>query len=380
MAICEQIGDPATSKGPVERRVQRIVTPGTLTEEALVGGQHESILMAVNHAGSKAETTPTGVAWLNLSTNEFEVSEQASVPALLALIERVKPSEVLIPDNSELSIDEPATTPIDPLRFDTSMGRRTLIEHFGVADLDAFGIGDLDSGIGAAAATLRYAQDAQCQPLDFITSISRSTDERWITIDGRSRRNLEIDEQIDGNRTGNTLLDVLDFAATAMGARLLRTWLNCPLTDQASVRQRQGVISALVESQTSEELSGTLRPIGDMQRIVTRIGLGTASPRDLARLRDALGALDDIKHIVMQLGDTAAEERARIEQLPDLRDVHASLAAAIIEAPPATVRDGGVIAQGHDAELDELRACPPTPTAICRTWRPVSVNAPGSQP
>ena len=351
VAICEQIGDPASSRGPVERKVQRIITPGTLTEDALIDDNRESILMALVPAVS--DSLPAGVAWLNLSTSEYRIAEPNSNRDLKTLLERIRPSEILLPEGHDVDMPGVTLTSLELERFDSSLGQQALLDQFSVSSLDGFGIGGCTVGLGAAAAVLRYAQEAQCQSLPFLTTVSLHADDRVIVIDGPTRRNLEIDTRLDGSGTNNTLFGVINHCATPMGTRLLREWLHGPLTDQIEIGHRHDVIEAILETRSSEQFATYLRPIGDMHRIITRTGLGTASPRDLARLRDGLASLPRLKSLVEALQVPAIQNT--FQCLPDETNWQTRLANTLIEAPPATIRDGGCIARGFDEHLDQLR-------------------------
>ena len=351
VAICEQIGDPASSRGPVERKVQRIITPGTLTEDALIDDNRESILMALVPAVS--DSLPAGVAWLNLSTSEYRIAEPNSNRDLKTLLERIRPSEILLPEGHDLDMPGVTLTSLELERFDSSLGQRALLAQFSVSNLNGFGIGGCSVGLGAAAAVLRYAQEAQCQSLSFLTTVSLHADDRVIVIDGPTRRNLEIDTRLDGSGTNNTLFGVINHCTTPMGTRLLREWLHGPLTDQIEIGHRHDVIEAILETRSNEQFTTYLRPVGDMHRIITRTGLGTASPRDLARLRDGLASLPHLKSLVEALQVPAIQNT--FQCLPDETNWQTRLANSLIEAPPATIRDGGCIARGFDEHLDQLR-------------------------
>ena len=351
VAICEQIGDPAASRGPVERRVTRIVTPGTLTEEGLLEADRESVLAGVNPDGDG-----WSVSWLNLSSGEFRIRHCDGTPGLLAELERVGAAEILAPEHVEVALGRPLRRR-PPLDFDLELGERLLAEHFGVRDLSGFGIEPGTGAIGAAAAVLRYARNAQRQSLDYIDSLARSEGDGHVLLDPVTRRNLEIDTRLaDGAttpRAGGTLYGVLNTTRTPMGARRLRAWLHAPLRSAAGVRERLRAVTALAETQAFESLGPPLARVGDLERIVTRIALGNAGPRDLARLRTALTALPGIRAEIDALDAPALH--ARFAQLPDFDDERALLERAVVEEPPAVIRDGGVLARGYDEELDSLR-------------------------
>jgi len=361
VAICEQIGDPATSKGPVERKVQRIVTPGTLTEDALLEANGDSVLAAVCKL-SMTGPELWGVAYMNIAAGNFWVAEHASRVDLLGDLARQRPSELLLPgglihpettDGRELAA---ALSPYnlreqDLLSFDRELGERRLNQHFGTHDLTAFDVTDLGPALQAAGAVLQYAQRAYQQSLDHLSELHRTRSSEWLELDAQSRRNLELDVRLDGS-LDNTLFATLDRCATAMGSRLLRSWLNAPLRDKSKVEARHRAVLELLHAHLAAELQTPLKAVGDLQRAVTRIALRRASPRDLSRVRQALAELPTLKTALTQ---TTAELLAAVrDNLPDLSAIDTLLSRAIVEAPPATIRDGGFIAEGFDAELDEL--------------------------
>lgn len=352
VAICEQVGDPATSKGPVERKVQRIVTPGTLTEETLLDAVGDSTLAAVCTDGA----TTWGMAHLNIAAGQFRIAEHASLEDLLADIARSRPNEVLYPaglQNNELhqALSQRHPRETDGLSFDLEFAERRLCEHFGTRDLSAFDAADMNAAIRAAGAVLQYAQRAYQQPLSHIRELQHERTQQWLELDARSRKNLEIDERIDGSRD-HTLFATLNQCATAMGARLLQAWLHAPLRDQAAVSERHQAITELISLQRDHRVHQELSDVGDLERAVSRIALRRASPRDLARVRTALNQLTPIKQSLTDCL-TPLLSAAR-DDLPDLSQLQELLRCAIVDAPPATIRDGGFIAAGFDAELDDL--------------------------
>ncbi len=350
VVICEQIGDPATSKGPVERQVVRIITPGTVSDEALLDERRDNLLAAL--VGSERAF---GLATLDINSGRFTVMELSGWETLLGELERLAPAELLIPDDWE------SDTPIErrravrrraPWEFDQDSAFKALTQQFGTRDLVGFGCADLTLGLGAAGALLGYAKETQRTALPHLRSISQERFEDSVVIDSASRRNLEIDCNLSGGRD-NTLLDVLDHTATAMGSRLLARWLNRPLRQMETLRARQDSIAGLIEDYHYENLHPVLKGIGDIERILARVALRSARPRDLARLRDALAALPELQRClepipsqhVRSLGET-------ISTYPELADL---LQRAIIDNPPAVIRDGGVIREGYDNELDDLQ-------------------------
>ena len=351
VAICEQIGDPNATKGPVERRVERIVTPGTLAEDALLEPDGDSLLAGVAPAAGTY-----AVAWLNLTSGEFAVGSAANAEELGATLARLGAAEVLAPEDAEIALEAPWRKR-DPLEFDAELGERHLAGHFGTADLDAFGLGtgseSLDAAqIGAASAVLRYAQAARCQNLAFVDKLTTAATAEVMLIDAHTRRNLEIDRRLDGSTAG-TLFAVMNRTATPMGARKLRAWLHAPLRDRATVEGRQAGVDTIRAARAAEALATTLAEIGDLERITSRIALGSAPPRDVGKLRTGLEAMPGLVSAVAELGD--ADLAARFASLPAFDDQRAQLRQALVETPPATIRDGGVFADGYDAELDRLR-------------------------
>jgi DNA mismatch repair protein MutS len=350
VAICEQIGDPALSKGPVERRVERIVTPGTLTEEALLDATGDSVL-----AGAVKAVDGFGLAWLNLASGRFCVAEPTTESQLLTELERLQPSELLVTDDDGVKVLEARfhCRRRDALSFDRDLGRVALTRHFGTRDLAGFGCDGLGAALGAAAAVLDYAKATHRQALQFLDGITLVRSGEHIELDPHSRRNLEIDQRLDGSRT-QTLYGVMNRTCTAMGARLLRDWLNAPSRDRERVLARQGAVAELMAGYVDEGLQPVLRRVGDLERVLTRVALRSASPRDLTRLREALQALPEA-------GCALAEARqpylhALTAGFADFGPLHAELCAALVDEPPAALRDGGALRTGYDAELDRLRS------------------------
>ena len=352
VAICEQVGDPATSKGPVERQVQRIVTPGTLTEEALQDASRDSVLIAINPAGELF-----GIALLNLASGEFAVAEIEGSAALANELARLTPGEILLPAGSNILGDylpaqQAAVRERDALVFDREFAAERLTRHFGTQDLRGFGIADASPVIGAAAAVLEYAQMTQCQKLDYIDRMIPLSQGEVIILDAHSRRNLEIDRRVDGSED-QTLYALLNTTRTSMGARCLRRWLNAPSRNLSLVLERQRAVNALLEECDLETLRALLHEVGDLERIVSRLALLRASPRDLARLRTALKQFAPLRETLAQC--TAPHLQTLTESLENFTEQVTLLDAALVEAPPVTVRDGGVIATGYHPPLDDLR-------------------------
>jgi len=350
VVICEQVGDPATSKGPVERQVARIITPGTVSDEALLDERRDNLLAALVGAARGF-----GLATLDINSGRFVVMELRGWETLLGELERLAPAELLIPDDWE------SNTPIErrravrrraPWEFDQDSAFKALTQQFGTKDLVGFDCQDLTLGLGAAGALLSYAKETQRTALPHIRSIAQERFEDSVIIDSASRRNLEIDQNLSGGRD-NTLLDVLDHTATAMGSRLMARWLNRPLRDLKVLGARQDSISALLDQQFYLDLQPQLKGIGDIERILARVALRSARPRDLARLRDALAALPALQDCMQALETPHLRNLAeQVRTYPELAEL---LERSVIDNPPAVLRDGGVIKPGFDAELDELQ-------------------------
>ncbi|MBN2885298.1 MAG: DNA mismatch repair protein MutS [Chromatiaceae bacterium] len=350
VAICEQVGDPAKSKGPVERRVTRLVTPGTLTDEALLDERRENLLLAI--AEGRAGI---GLAVLELSSGRFSVLEVADAEALASELERLRPAEVLCAEDSALPARLGITrglTRRPPWHFEPDSAERLLCEQFGTRDLNGFGCAGMALAIGAAGALLQYIRDTQFSALPHIRGLGTEQREDALILDAATRRNLELTESLSG-RPEHTVAGVLDRTATAMGSRLLRRWISRPLREARAVRERHAAIQTLIESRTLEALRETLAGIGDLERILARVALGTARPRDLALLRDSLAVLPELHALLGAPADPLlAEVLGAIATHPETL---ALLERAILPQPPQLIRDGGVIATGYDTELDRLR-------------------------
>ena len=350
VAICEQLGDPAAGKGPVERQVVRIVTPGTLTDEALLDERRDCLLVALHRIKSIC-----GLAHLDLSGGRFTVAQLHGEAALRNELERLKPAELLIGEDCEPPEgwrQHPGLRRQAPWHFDPASAVRALCAQFGVRDLDGFGCADQPVAVAAAGCLLQYVKNTQRGALPHLTGLRVERHEDSVILDPASRRNLELEQSLSG-RHEHALLGVLDRCATPMGGRLLRRWLHRPLRDRAILRQRQDSVRRLLENGGHDYLRGLLRGVGDMERILARIALKSARPRDLIVLADALARLPEVGDYLRRA------DAALLQQLADRAgthpDMHALLSRAIVANPPQTLRDGGVIAPGHDAELDELR-------------------------
>jgi len=350
VAICEQIGDPALAKGLVERKVVRIVTPGTVTDEALLNERRDTLLLAV--ARGKAGY---GLAWADLAGGRFLVNEVASDEQLEAELSRLEPAEVLLPDEDgwpAAALERSGLRRRAPWLFDADSGRRQLLQFFGLHDLTGFGIEDRPLAIAAAGALLGYVEETQKQRLPHLTSIAVESGDGAIAMNAATRRHLELDTRVDGD-TRHTLLGVLDSTVSPMGGRLLRRWLHRPLRERDVVAMRHDAVATLIDGRGEQTLRERFRALGDLERILSRIALRSARPRDLSTLRDGLAMLPGLREVLAPL------DSPRLRELSDALGEHAAEAAllseALVEQPPVLARDGGVFADGYDAELDELR-------------------------
>ena len=351
VAICEQIGDPATSKGPVERKVVRIVTPGTVSDEALMEERRDNLLAALYQASGHY-----ALAWLDLTGGRFAAQELDGDAALRTELQRLQPAELLLPEGLALDVSgwfEGGVTRRPDWHFDLDAGERLLCRQFDTRDLGGFGLREHPLAVAAAGALLQYVNETQQSALPHIAGITLEQQEESIIIDAATRRNLELDQAVSG-RKQHSLTGLLDGCATAMGSRLLRRWINRPLREHAPVEARHAAIACLIEQHAADGLHDILSAIGDIERILARVALGSARPRDLALLRDSLGQLPALQAALAPLDD--AQLQALAKQIGEHPATHALLVSAIVENPPVVLRDGGVLATGYDAELDELRA------------------------
>ncbi|HTL49800.1 MAG TPA: DNA mismatch repair protein MutS [Steroidobacteraceae bacterium] len=346
VAICEQTGEVGKNKGPVTREVVRIVTPGTVTDDALLDARRENLLASLAADGERF-----GLAWLDLAAGRFSVLEGEGREALMAELERLRPAELLLPEGADARF---ATRVVErpPWHFIEDSARRALTAQFGTQDLAGFGCEDLTIAIGAAGALLLYARDTQKGALPHLTSLARETRDEALVMDAATRRNLELDTSLAG-RDEATLAGVIDRTATSMGARELRRWIRRPLRDRDALRARYGAIRSLIRADRYEGLHEALRGIGDVERVLARVALRTARPRDLAALREALAQLPSLQSLLSGLEAPLLGAAAR--DLAPRQHTHDLLKRALVLTPPL-LREGGVIAAGFDAGLDELRS------------------------
>lgn len=340
VAICEQVGDPATSKGPVAREVMRVLTPGTVTDDNLLDQHRDTILLSIH-----AENDRFGVAALNITNGKFSIQEIETETALFAEIARMQPSEILLSEDATLEINASCAIKKRPSwDFELSTAKRLLSEQFKTNSLDGFGVSHLTTALSAAGCLLQYIQYTQRAALPHIRSMSIEKNSDAIFMDAATRRNLELTMNLQGEKSA-TLASTLDHTMTAMGSRLLRRFITQPLTDQHAIQTRLHIVTQFLQTEHLQDIRNTLKYIADMERILCRVALRSARPRDLAQLRDTLLYLPTLQQQLQNI----------ISELPVFPEIHALLQKAIIENPPMTIRDGNVIANGYDAELDALR-------------------------
>lgn len=355
VAICEQIGDPATSKGPVERQVVRIVTPGTVTDEALLEAKRDNLLVAL-FRGKSSKGVDFGIAAMDVGSGRFTVMEVSSEEQVLAEVQRLNPAELLINEEStfpnEIS-SRPGLGKRPPWEFDLETATRKLCEQFGTKDLAGFGCESLRAALCAAGCLLQYVRETQKSALPHIQSLIVENQDDSVAMDAATRRNLELDRNLNGG-DDNNLATIIDKTQTAMGSRLLRRWLNRPLRNLETLLSRQEAVTLFKADFLFERLAEHLHAIGDMERILGRLALRSARPRDLTRLRDSLAELPHLQQLLSQTPSPIISRlQAEMAEFPQLESL---LQNAIIDNPPVVIRDGGVIAEGYDDELDELRA------------------------
>ena len=350
VAICEQIGDPATSKGPVERKVVRIVTPGTVTDEALLSERIDNLIAAIYHQDGKF-----GYATLDVTSGRFQLTEPQTEEAMTAELQRTSPKELLFPEDFspvELMASRNGNRRRPIWEFELDTAKQQLNQQFGTRDLVGFGVENATLGLCAAGCLIQYVKDTQRTALPHIRSLTYDQQDSSVILDAATRRNLEITQNLAGG-SENTLAEVLDRSATAMGSRMLKRWLHQPMRDIKTLNHRLDAISELKELALFSELEPILKQIGDIERILARLALRSARPRDLARLRHAMQQLPDLADTMgtlahpylTKLATYAAPQQAVCELLE----------RAIKENPPVVIRDGGVIAEGYNQELDEWR-------------------------
>jgi len=396
IAICEQVGDPKTSVGPVERQVVRVLTPGTVSDAAFLPENQDNVLVAVHY-----DNNNYGIATLDISSGRFQLLEVENRESVLSELERLQPTELLVSEDASLELSRNNIRRRPPWEFELDTAKRLLTQQMQTHDLVGFGCADMNAALCAAGCLLHYAKETQRTALPHIRALQVERREESIILDAATRRNLELVINLTGGEE-NTLASVLDETATTMGSRLLKRWINRPLRQQEILRARQEAIKAFLVDRKFLNLHQALRGIGDLERILTRVSLKTARPRDLVELRQSLSVLpalqvllmscdlsanktssrglsagsrldeldpadkprddvlfagqsqDDVLFIDQSRDDVLTQQLAlEINEFPDLLIL---LQKAVVENPPVTIRDGGVIAEGYDAELDELLA------------------------
>ena len=355
VAICEQTSKPGEGKGPVNREVKRIVTPGTVTEEALLDERKDNLLLCIHYFNDVY-----GLATLNITSGRFNVFEIKHKAQLYAELERLQAVEVLLSEDNPL-LDELNTTLNNnislrqqpPWWFDFESANRLLNTQFGTKDLSGFGCEDLNTAVMAAGCLLQYTQDTQRAALPHISGLHVENTDDVIVLDAASRRNLEIEINLSGN-TENTLASVIDRTTTSMGSRCLRRWLHSPLRNRDLLRQRHQAIGELLDNQLTPDIQFCLNSIGDIERIMSRLALLSARPRDLETLKNSLAVLPELQQLLQQNHSPLIQQlSANITTHPKIVEL---ISAAICENPPVLIRDGGFINSGYNRELDELRA------------------------
>ena len=348
VAIAEQIGDPNESKGPVERKVVRVVTPGTLTDESLLDASGDALIVSVFRHQLRA-----GIAWMDLSSGRFLVTEVEGDEALSAELQRLSPAELLLPEDASITTlaDHVAIRRLATWQFDEDSARTQLNQHFQTRDLSGFGCDELSLAIAAAGCLLDYVKDTQRNELPHLTSIRHERQSDSVILDAATRRNLEIDLNLHGGED-NTLFSVYNSTVTAMGTRHLKRWLHRPVRVRSVLEDRLDAVSRLAQNYAFETTRQALKPISDLERILARVALRSSRPRDLTRLRDSLWALPALVTATPQDTNLLQALQSDIGQYPELCEL---LSRALVESPPVVIRDGGVLAEGYDEELDELR-------------------------
>ncbi|MFC0322667.1 DNA mismatch repair protein MutS [Gallibacterium melopsittaci] len=350
VAICEQIGDPATTKGPVERQIVRIVTPGTVSDEALLPERQDNLIACIYY-----EKKTFALATLDMSSGRFQISEHHDETSITAELQRLLPVEILYPEDFAFMslIEQHKGLRRRPVwEFELVTAIKLLNKQFGTQDLKGFGVEKALVALCAAGCLLQYAKETQRTALPHINSISLAQESDFIIIDVASRRNLELTQNLSGG-TENTLAAILDHCNTPMGSRLLKRWIHQPLRQSEKLLKRQNAVKRLLDTDVYSELKPLLQQLGDMERILARVALRSARPRDLTRLRHGLAQIPEIIALLKQ--QNQGQFALLLSQIKDFTELYQLLNRAIIEIPPLLIRDGGVIAPGYNAELDEWR-------------------------
>lgn len=350
VAICEQIGDPATSKGPVERKIIRIVTPGTITDEAILEERVDNLLVGVHQNGERF-----GIAILDLASGRFSVAEFSDKAALESELRRVNPAEVLVSEDSAIKdwLSETCRriTVQAPWLFDTLTASERLIKQYRVKDLSGFGCNNMVLAIASAGALLHYAEHTQRMALLHLQALKLERQDDCIILDAISQRNLELEHDFSG-RKEHSLLQIMDTTVTTMGARLLRRWIHRPIRDHQLLRLRHNAVANLLHNRRFIEVQSCLRAVCDIERILTRVAFKSARPRDLLKLRSSLAELPGLRELLANFDSPKLQ--TLLHSTHEFPKLYQYLSSALVESPPVTIRDGGVIARGFDPQLDEL--------------------------
>ncbi len=350
VAICEQVGDPATSKGPVERKVVRIVTPGTVTDEALLSERLDNLIAAIYHHNGKF-----GYATLDVTSGRFQLVEPQSEEAMAAELQRTSPRELLFPEDFEpvhLMTGRNGNRRRPIWEFELETAKQQLNQQFGTKDLVGFGVENAMLGLCAAGCLIQYVKDTQRTALPHIRALTYDRQDDSVILDAATRRNLELTQNLAGG-SDNTLAAVLDRCSTPMGSRMLKRWIHQPMRCITTREHRLDAIAELKEQALFSDIHPVMKQIGDIERILARLALRSARPRDLARLRHAMQQLPELAQALSSLGNSHLKSLATAADPMD--DVCELLERAIKENPPVVIRDGGVIAEGYNADLDEWR-------------------------
>jgi len=354
VAICEQIGDPANSKGPVERKVVRVITPGTLSEDSLLEAEQENLLAAIYQLKKAKSSQGFGLAWIDLAGGQFYCNQFDNEEILFSEITRLKPAEILATDDYTESLKQKGFTVKlqEDWQFDYQQNYRDLLKHFKIKNLDGFGCDEMKSAICAAGAALNYAKLTQQNLLSHLNRLTPFDNRQILHLNTHTRKHLEISENLFGEQD-KSLFNVINRTKTSMGCRLLKNWLHAPLIKQKAIEQRQDKVAALIDSQDIPAIRDLLTPVRDMQRILTRIALNSARPRDLTGLKESLAILPELVTWLKRQQSPLLFELA--EALPLHHQAFELLTKAVFDNPPVVMRDGNVIRDGYNADLDELR-------------------------
>lgn len=361
IAICEQVEDPKTARKLVHREVTRVLTPGTVVDEMLLEPKDHNFLGSLY-------VTPEGIglAFMDLSTADFLATEflgDDAWPKALDELTRFTPKEIVFPEHSSDELRERllnewsdawVSSALDDWAFSSDYAQRLLLEHFGVASLDGFGAAGKSFSLSAAGALIHYLRDSQLAALGKVATLRFFESSDFLKLDASTVTNLELVQTLDGSRKGS-LLSFLDMTRTGMGARLLKSWLLLPLLDVARLERRQDAIEALTSGvQAHGRLSRNLNEVHDMERLISRVMLGVAGPRELLALRDSLRVVPLIRAVLPEF--SAARIAEICEELDDMSDIVTLIDNSIADDPPVSANDPGIIRSGYSSELDELRS------------------------